>query len=148
MPLVLDADALHLVDQAALSRRQAPTLLTPHDGEFAALVGAGTGSKIDRTRQAAQNLGCTLIFKGADSVVASPDGRVGVSAGASAWLATAGTGDVLAGIAATLLAQGMEVHAAAEAALWLHARAAQIAGAGLIADDLLAALPKARGQAR
>jgi hydroxyethylthiazole kinase-like uncharacterized protein yjeF len=148
VPLVLDADALHLVDQAALSRRQAPTLLTPHDGEFAALVGAGTGSKIDRTRQAAQNLGCTLIFKGADSVVASPDGRVGVSAGASAWLATAGTGDVLAGIAATLLAQGMDVHAAAEAALWLHARAAQIAGAGLIADDLLAALPKARGQAR
>ena len=143
-PLLLDADALHLIDLAQLRRRTAPTLLTPHKGEFAALFGdAGGGSKLDRARHAAAQSGATIIFKGADSVVAAPDGRALLSAGSPAWLASAGTGDVLAGIAGAMLARGQDALTAAEAALWLHKRAAALAGPALIADDVLLALPTA-----
>ncbi len=144
VPIVLDADALHLVEPAVLRHRSAPTLLTPHKGEFAALFGdAGGGTKLDRTRHAAAQTGATIIFKGADSVVAAPDGRALLSAGSPAWLASAGTGDVLAGIAGAMLARVLAPLEAAEAALWLHKRAAALAGPALIADDMLLALPAA-----
>lgn len=148
IPLVIDADALHLVAPTMLKRRTAPTLLTPHAGEFAALFGtAGGGSKLDQARYAAAQTGATLIFKGADTVIAAPDGAARMAAGSSPWLASAGTGDVLAGIAGAMLGRGMDPLHAAEAALWLHSRAAALAGPGLIADDLLLTLPMALGEA-
>jgi len=142
-PLVLDADALRFLTARQLKARMAPTLLTPHEGEFTALFGRGQGSKIERARAAAEASGCTIIFKGADTVVASPDGCVGLGARASHWLASAGTGDVLAGVSAAMLARRMDSHEAACAAVWLHADAARRAGAGLIADDLCLHLPAA-----
>ncbi|MFM7027691.1 MAG: NAD(P)H-hydrate dehydratase [Chakrabartia sp.] len=148
VPLVLDADALHLLTPEDLLGRAAPTLLTPHEGEFAALFGALPGSKLDRARVAAAACGAVVLLKGADSVIAAPDGQARLSAGASPWLATAGTGDVLAGVAAAMLARGLGALDAAEAAVWLHGRAAALAGPGLIADDLLAALPAALVAAR
>lgn len=148
VPLVLDADALHLVEPAVLRHRTAPTLLTPHAGEFAALFGdAGGGNKLDQARHAAMQTGATILFKGADSVIAAPDGQARIAPYASAWLASAGTGDVLAGIAGAMLARGLAPLQAAEAALWLHNRAASLAGPGLIADDLLTMLPKALAEA-
>lgn len=141
--LVLDADTLRMTHPSQIKRRRAPTILTPHSGEFDALFGDLPGSKIDRARAAAEASGATIVFKGADTVVASPDGRVGIAAHSSTWLSTAGTGDVLAGIAAALLGRGMEAHDAACAAVWLHTRAAHLAGPALIADDLCMRLPDA-----
>jgi ADP-dependent NAD(P)H-hydrate dehydratase / NAD(P)H-hydrate epimerase len=144
--LVLDADALHLIsseDFRSFARRKSPVILTPHAGEFDALFGRDTGSKVDRARKAARDSGCKIIFKGADTVVASNDGRVAIAASASHWLASAGTGDVLAGIAGAMLARGLGPHEAASAAVWLHNEAARRAGHGLIADDLCAQLPAA-----
>jgi ADP-dependent NAD(P)H-hydrate dehydratase / NAD(P)H-hydrate epimerase len=135
-PLVLDGDALALVDIAEL-KRTAPTILTPHVGEFNRMFGGGTGSKIDRARDAATRSGCTVIFKGSDTVIASPDGRVTLAPMSSPWLSTAGTGDVLAGVTGAMLARGFGTHEAACAAVWIHAEAARRAGRGLIADDLL-----------
>ncbi|CAN5269718.1 NAD(P)H-hydrate dehydratase [soil metagenome] len=136
-PLVLDGDALG----PDIVPRIAPTIMTPHAGEFARMFGSTGGSKIDRTRQAAEGSGATVVFKGADTVIASPDGRVTLCPPASAWLSTAGTGDVLAGIAGAMLARGLAPHDAACAAVWLHDEAARRAGAGMIADDLLTQLP-------
>ncbi len=140
-PLVLDADALtsfaadpHLLFEAIKSRT-APTVLTPHEAEFRRLFQA-KGSKPDRARSAAAQSGAVVILKGADSVVASPDGRVVVNDIHAPWLATGGSGDVLAGVIVALLAQGMPPWHAASAAVWLHAKAGQAAGAGLIAEDL------------
>jgi ADP-dependent NAD(P)H-hydrate dehydratase / NAD(P)H-hydrate epimerase len=144
IPLVLDADALTLLgDVSRLSKRESSTILTPHRGEFDRLFGAEGGSKIDRARAAANVTGATIIFKGADSVVASPDGRVSVSSLATSWLASAGTGDVLAGIVVALLSSGMDAHDAACAAVWLHGEAARLAGPALVADDLQSQLPSA-----
>lgn len=143
IPMVIDADALHLTRPSQLRRRRAPTVLTPHAGEFEALFGRLSGSKIDRAMAASKASGATVVFKGADTVVASPDGRVGIAAQSSPWLSTAGTGDVLAGIAAAMLGRGLAPHEAACAAVWLHNCAAQIAGPALIADDLCFHLPKA-----
>lgn len=142
-PIILDADALHLIRPGQIARHTAPVILTPHRGEFEAMFGRLPGSKIDQTLAAATASGATVIYKGADTVVASPDGRVGLAAGASPWLSTAGTGDVLAGIAGAMLARGLDVHDAACAAVWLHNRAAQLAGPAFIADDLCAPLPAA-----
>ncbi len=143
VPMVIDADALHLTHPSQLRRRHAATILTPHKGEFEALFGHLPGSKIDQTVSAAQSSGATVVFKGADTVVASPDGRVCLSAQSSHWLSSAGTGDVLAGITAAMLARGLDAHDAACAAVWLHNRAAQLAGPALIADDLCTHLPEA-----
>ncbi len=134
-PLVLDAGALSLVSAEQL-RRAPATIVTPHGGEFDRLFGAWGGSKLERARAAAAASGATVIFKGSDTVIASPDGRVTLCPPASTWLATAGTGDVLAGIAVAMLARGLDGHQAAAAAVWLHGDAAWRAGAGLIADDL------------
>lgn len=145
-PLVLDADALVLLadyGRAGLRRCADLPVLTPHAGEFARLFGAGQGSKVERTRAAAASLGAVMLFKGADSVVAHPDGRAAIAPAAPAWLASAGTGDVLAGIVAAMRARGLPPFEAACAALWLHGEAARRAGPALIADDLAAELPAA-----
>jgi hydroxyethylthiazole kinase-like uncharacterized protein yjeF len=146
-PLVIDGDALHLLQGARLTRlatRAAPAILTPHRGEFDTLFGGGDGSKIDRARAAATEANATIVFKGADTVIASPDGTVRVASGASPWLSTAGTGDVLAGAIAAMLAAGLAPLAAAAAGVWLHAEAARRSGAAFIADDLAHALSAAR----
>jgi hydroxyethylthiazole kinase-like uncharacterized protein yjeF len=139
-PLVLDADALTLID---VDQIPDGAILTPHPGEFAQLFGNLPGSKIDRARAAAERSGAIVIYKGADSVIAAPDGRVAVASGSSHWLSTAGTGDVLAGLVAGRLAVTHDAFRAAGEAVWLHGDAARRAGAAFIADDLLAALPAA-----
>ncbi len=141
--LVLDADALALVNMGQLCAVGPRTILTPHEGEFARLFGALAGSKIDRARAAATASNCVVILKGADTVIASPDGRTCVSPLASHWLASAGTGDVLAGIVGAMLARDILCFEAACAAVWLHGASARLFGPGFIADDLLAHLPAA-----
>ena len=93
--------------------------------------------------EAARQSGAVVVYKGPDTLVAAPDGRLGFAPPAPAWLATAGTGDVLAGMIASLRAQGLSAFDAACAGVWLHGRAAEIAGAGMIADDLVEAIPQA-----
>ena len=143
-PLVLDADALMLLDVDAVL--PGLPVLTPHEGEFAALFGKLEGSRIARARAAAAAIGAVVVLKGADSVVASPDGRAAIAAPAPGWLASAGTGDVLAGLIAANRARGLEAFEAACAGVWLHGRAAELAGAGLIADDLIGRLAQALGE--
>ncbi len=135
-PLVIDADALALLPGVPLTM---PAILTPHVGEFDRIAPDLTGSKIDRTRTLAARTGAVGLHKGADSVIAAPDGRVAIAPQGSHWLATAGTGDVLAGICGAMLARGLEPFEAAQAAVLLHLRAAERAGPGLIADDLIEA---------
>lgn len=148
--VVLDADALTvfagdtpLLEQATAATRGA-CVLTPHEGEFARLYDlplATADQRISSARTAAARCGAVLVLKGQHSVVAAPDGRVLVNRNAPPTLATAGAGDVLAGIILGLLAQGMEPFAAAAAAIWLHGAAATAFGVGLIADDLPDQLP-------
>ncbi|HEX7849021.1 MAG TPA: NAD(P)H-hydrate dehydratase [Sphingomonas sp.] len=144
-PLVLDGDALSLIGRGIgqLRGRAAPTCLTPHSGEFDRMFGKGEGSKIDRTVAAAAEAGAVIVHKGADTVIATPEGDVRVYSNGSPWLSTAGTGDVLAGLLGARLAGGAAPLAAAEAAVWLHGRAAQLAGAAFAADDLIPCLPRA-----
>jgi hydroxyethylthiazole kinase-like uncharacterized protein yjeF len=147
--LVLDAGALRLLGERgleAIAGREAPPILTPHEGEFRLLFGAGEGGKIERARAAAALARAVIVYKGADTVVAAPDGRAAIAPPAPAWLASAGSGDALAGIVAALRAGGMEAFEAACAGVWLHGRAAALAGPFLIADDLIASLPAALGE--
>jgi len=157
LPLVLDADGLnahagHLDD---LAERAGPTVLTPHAGELGRLL-AIDSSEVERERllhalRTAARARAVVVLKGDDTLVADPDGRVAVSSGGSPALATAGSGDVLTGILAALLAQGLDAFAAAAAAVQLHAQAgrqaARLQGApeGVIATDVVAALPQSRG---
>ena len=145
VPLVLDADVFTLFrgDPEAL-RRAAPTVLTPHEGEFVRMFGNLPGSKVDRTRAAAARTGAVVLLKGPDTVIAHPDGRAAVNASVAPWLATAGSGDVLTGAIAARLAGGEDAFSAACAGAWLHARAGEAAGGpGMTADDL----PELLGQA-
>ena len=142
-PLVLDADALTLVGKDDTLSIPSGAILTPHEGEFERLFGKLQSSKIDRARAAAKASGAVIVYKGADSVVAAPDGRVAVEGRASSWLSTAGTGDVLAGLAAGRLAVTGDPFRAACEAVWLHADAARRCRPAFVADDLLDALPAA-----
>jgi ADP-dependent NAD(P)H-hydrate dehydratase / NAD(P)H-hydrate epimerase len=142
-PLVVDADALNLLSRAPLPRFCEVPILTPHAGEFERLFGKVAGGKVERARAAAERSGAVILYKGADTVIAAPDGRAAIAPAAPHWLASAGTGDVLAGIVAAMRAAGRDPFEAACAAAWLHARAAGLAGPGLIADDLVKHLPAA-----
>jgi len=150
--VVLDADALTSFEGQpedlfqSIDSNGSPAILTPHLGEFARLFKNITQSydridKIGFVRAAAAESSAVVVLKGPDTVVAAPDGRAAVADNAPPWLATAGSGDVLAGLAGGLLAQGMNAFEAACAAVWLHGEAGRQAGPGLIAEDLPEVLP-------
>ncbi len=140
--VVVDADAL-AVCAGQPERLRGASVLTPHAGEFARVFGAPGADRLGAARAAAARTGAVVLLKGADTIIAAPDGRAAINDSAPPWLATAGAGDVLAGLIAALLAQGMEPWHAACAAAWLHGRAATRAGPHLIAEDLAPALPHA-----
>jgi hydroxyethylthiazole kinase-like uncharacterized protein yjeF len=153
--MVLDADGLsaHAGRLGELARRDAPTVLTPHEGELARLLECGievAARRLASVREACRQSRAVVVLKGDDTLIAAPDGRVAVSRGDSPALATAGTGDVLTGVIAALLAQGLDAFTAACAGVWLHVRAGRLAARrqgsaeGVIASDVIAALGGAR----
>jgi NAD(P)H-hydrate epimerase len=150
--VVLDADALTLFagEAEVLARREAGALvITPHDGEFARLFpDLGNLGKLERTRAAASRINGVVVLKGADTVIAAPDGMALINSNAPPWLATGGTGDVLAGTVLGLLAQGMPAFEVAQAAVWLNGEAVRHIGEGLIAEDIPEHLAPAAIKAR
>jgi ADP-dependent NAD(P)H-hydrate dehydratase / NAD(P)H-hydrate epimerase len=145
-PVVLDADGLNAFagDAATLRERPGPTVLTPHDGEYARLVGEPVGTdRVDAARRLAALTGAIVLLKGATTVIAAPDGRATLNVTGGPELATAGSGDVLSGIIAGLIARGLAVFEAAAAGAFIHGLAGDHSGhTGLIASDLVAALPR------
>jgi hydroxyethylthiazole kinase-like uncharacterized protein yjeF len=152
--VVLDADALtsfagapaDLFD-AVKAFHDPQVVMTPHEGEFSRLFSELVAdhkvrSKLERARLASRASGAVVLLKGADTVIAAPDGRAAITANAPPWLATAGAGDVLSGIIGGLLAQAVPAFEAACMAAWMHGEAGCEAGPGLIAEDLPEALPR------
>lgn len=148
--VVLDADALTSFSDeppalfaAIAAAGNTRVVLTPHDGEFRRLFGSIDSelSKLERARQAAEMSGATVVLKGADTVIAAPGGKAAISANAPPWLATAGSGDVLAGMICAMLAQAAGAFEAACIGVWMHGEAGAEAGPGLIAEDLPEVLP-------
>lgn len=142
-PTVLDADALTSFSEQAtelFANLRSNCVLTPHEGEFERLFDL-PGSRIDRASRAAAQCGAVIVLKGRETVIAAPNGRAVVNFNAPPNLATAGSGDVLAGIVTGLLAQGMDPFLASAAGVWMHGAAATAFGPGLIADDLADQLP-------
>ena len=142
-PAVLDADALSVFEdnpELLFESIVGPCLITPHEGEFTKLF-KFAGDKLSSAREAARLSSSVVLLKGADTVIAHPDGRAVINSNAPANLATAGSGDVLAGLATGLIAQGMEPFYAACAAVWLHGAAAEQFGPGLVAEDLIDQMP-------
>ena len=149
LPVVLDADVFSIFQAdpetlfAAIGQRRGPVVLTPHEGEFARLFPdlaydrEGTAGKLERVKEAARRAGCVVLLKGPDTVMADAKGNAVIDASSPPWLATAGAGDVLAGIIAGLLAQKMPPLAAVAAAAHMHAQAAWRAGPAMMAGDLL-----------
>ena len=138
-PVVLDADALTLFEEepdALFGQLHERVVLTPHEGEFARLFGDSGNDKLTRTREAAGRAGATVLLKGPDTVIASPGSVPVISTHAAPWLATAGSGDCLAGLIGALLARGLGARDAACAGAWLHGEAGRRAGPGASADDL------------
>lgn len=147
-PVVMDADALSGFAQELETIKTsiaAPCIMTPHDGEFERLFGIAPGKdlheRIEQTLWAAAQTGAVVLLKGAQTVIAAPNGRVIVNPDAPATLATAGAGDVLAGIITSLLAQGLPALEAAAAGCWIHSEAARMFGIGLIAEDIPEYIP-------
>jgi hydroxyethylthiazole kinase-like uncharacterized protein yjeF len=141
-PKVIDADGITNLGEPERLKDQ-DAIVTPHEGEFRKLFGDIPGSKPERALEAARRSGAVVVYKGPDTLVAAPDRRLGFAPCAQPWLASAGTGDVLAGLIAAMRARGLPAFEAACAGVWLHGRAADIAGPQLIADDLAAAIPAA-----
>jgi hydroxyethylthiazole kinase-like uncharacterized protein yjeF len=140
--LVIDAGALRLLPRGPIG---APAVLTPHEGEFSQLFGPVGDDRLGAVQAAAQSCDAVVLLKGAATIIAAPDGRTAINAHASPFLATAGSGDVLAGMIAALIAQGLPLFEAAQVAAWLHGEAGMRLGPGGIADDLVASLPAVLG---
>jgi len=146
-PLVIDADAItsFAANPADLFTLVRPNdVLTPHEGEFARLFSdltLGAHDRLTRAKAAAERAGCIVLLKGPNTVIAAPDGRAALNEAGSPWLATAGSGDVLAGFIAGLAANAMPTFEAAHCAAWLHGKLGERLGPGLIAEDLPEALP-------
>jgi hydroxyethylthiazole kinase-like uncharacterized protein yjeF len=141
-PKVLDADAIsHLGEPGRLKGQD--SVITPHEGEFRRLFGNMEGTKAERALEAARRSGAVVVYKGPGTLVASPDGRLGFRRPAPSWLASAGTGDVLAGAIAAMRARGLPAFEAACAGVWLQGKSAELAGPQMIADDLAEAIPAA-----
>ena len=140
-PMVVDADAISVFQVGQLfSAITGACVMTPHEGEFARIFDV-SGDRITRATTAAQKSGAVIVLKGAQTLIADPAGRIVLNTNAPPTLATAGSGDVLAGIIVGLLAQGMEAFLASAAAVWIHGAAASRFGVGLLADDLPDLLP-------
>ena len=156
-PVLLDADAVtNLVGTDALSKRDAPTVITPHAGELGRLLGAGakevSARRLRSAQSAAEEHGCCVLLKGSDTLIAC-GGKIAVNSTGNVALATAGTGDILSGVIGALLSRGMEAYEAAQVGAWAHGRAAELwleetgwPAESLIATDLLHYLPPALGE--
>jgi hydroxyethylthiazole kinase-like uncharacterized protein yjeF len=155
LPALIKANRKIVADAGALTAfagvpdaLRGTAVLTPHAGEFARVFGPIAGGRLAAARAAAKRTGAVVLLKGSDTIIAAPDGRAAINENAPPWLATAGSGDVLAGLIAAQLAQGQKPFEAAAAAAWLHGAAGRAAGPGLIAEDLLSAISRVQAKRR